>query len=1093
MDIAMLGIGATSGPIRTAAQDLDKLTDSSRKTERQTGKTERATRSAATATDRMGREIRETERSARGLNATSAGLTGTMRSFQQQAIAVATSLGLMFTAGSAIADARELDSALGEVSTLLPVVQGEIEAIEDAARSMGVEFATGATPQAEAFYQAISAGAGDAAASTLLLDQANRVAIGGVTDVTTAVDILTTATNAYAAQNLSAADAADILFVGMRAGKTTIGELATTLGRVLPAATAVGVEFEEVVAATAALTTQGQSTEMAVTGIAGALSQILAPSSQAQELANRLGIEFNVAGLRARGFAGFMEHVVEKTGGSEEALAELFGSIEALRAVFSLAGQGGVQFAQIMTQMEDRAGAADQAFERVSDRADFRLSRALAFAGEHANQMGTTLLNVLVPAGEELIKVFTDAEDKSVALDIALKALTVTLGVLFLRSVGTAVAAMIAASWQTGIWGTALQLLTVRGGAAIVMSQALGAAVRFALGPVGLMIAAVGLLTAAWVNHQTPVERVRSQYAALYEQLEMVETIQGEMGAISLQRARDLLVEAEAAETAATAEAELALARQRARVAQLERAAGDPLTSSGERAGANAALIAAREELRILDDEQFERRLALAGATEELRRQVNLLLIEERNRDRERRRARGERGAGLPETTKEYENTVASLERSVATLSVARGIEQQIVQNLLAAGLSPDNRTSDAARRIIELTHAITDLEDQAALDAFNRDMEEQNALLSVGVREREALAAVLGLERKTLDELTPAQRESIRLAVQANQALRDQRDILDRIAEPYERYRATTEALVGLLQQGAISQQQFNFEMQQAESNLLQDHVDSGNATPFEGIIAGLDRVAERGRNVAASLRDSFGNFFNDLSSGIANSIGRAIVFSEDLGDALTNVAANAMASLIAAVIELGIQWLLQATIGKAIGSAMAATSMAQGAAVAAAWAPAAAAVSLATMGANAIPAMGGMASSYALSQALAAMGGAGFMSGGWTGDGPVNQVAGVVHGQEGVLNAPAMRGIGRDNLDYMNRTGRMPPPQSVGGGGDRIAVFDLRNSEIGRDAMEDLRRTVRDLDYKIEESEQALPERVREINISDGERGLS
>ncbi|MDP2227105.1 MAG: hypothetical protein Q8J78_06475, partial [Moraxellaceae bacterium] len=44
------------------------------------------------------------------------------------------------------------------------------------------------------------------------------------------------------------------------------------------------------------------------------------------------------------------------------------------------------------------------------------------------------------------------------------------------------------------------------------------------------------------------------------------------------------------------------------------------------------------------------------------------------------------------------------------------------------------------------------------------------------------------------------------------------------------------------------------------------------------------------------------------------------------------------------------------------------------------------------------------------------------GFATGGYTGDGPTNQVAGVVHGQEGVLNAPAMRRLGRGFLDAAN-----------------------------------------------------------------------
>ena len=59
------------------------------------------------------------------------------------------------------------------------------------------------------------------------------------------------------------------------------------------------------------------------------------------------------------------------------------------------------------------------------------------------------------------------------------------------------------------------------------------------------------------------------------------------------------------------------------------------------------------------------------------------------------------------------------------------------------------------------------------------------------------------------------------------------------------------------------------------------------------------------------------------------------------------------------------------------------------------------------------------------------------GFRSGGFTGNMPENAIAGVVHGQEGVLNASAMRGIGRQALDHMNRFGSLPPANDNRGQG--------------------------------------------------------
>ena len=49
------------------------------------------------------------------------------------------------------------------------------------------------------------------------------------------------------------------------------------------------------------------------------------------------------------------------------------------------------------------------------------------------------------------------------------------------------------------------------------------------------------------------------------------------------------------------------------------------------------------------------------------------------------------------------------------------------------------------------------------------------------------------------------------------------------------------------------------------------------------------------------------------------------------------------------------------------------------------------------------------------------------GFKTGGYTGNGGVNDVAGVVHGQEYVLNAKATKNIGVSTLNHLNNGGTL------------------------------------------------------------------
>lgn len=60
-----------------------------------------------------------------------------------------------------------------------------------------------------------------------------------------------------------------------------------------------------------------------------------------------------------------------------------------------------------------------------------------------------------------------------------------------------------------------------------------------------------------------------------------------------------------------------------------------------------------------------------------------------------------------------------------------------------------------------------------------------------------------------------------------------------------------------------------------------------------------------------------------------------------------------------------------------------------------------------------------------------IASIAGVGFKTGGYTGDGGVNDVAGVVHGKEFVFDAAAVSRIGVDNLEAMRR-GQSPDPAS-------------------------------------------------------------
>lgn len=208
-------------------------------------------------------------------------------------------------------------------------------------------------------------------------------------------------------------------------------------------------------------------------------------------------------------------------------------------------------------------------------------------------------------------------------------------------------------------------------------------------------------------------------------------------------------------------------------------------------------------------------------------------------------------------------------------------------------------------------------------------------------------------------------------------------------------------------------------------------------NASPLESYFGDIQAQA-----------DDINTMFEQIAvGGLQNFTDRltdAIVNFRSLGD----VGRAVLAGITADLVNLAIRLILNATIGKLVQSTAAAGAAAGGAAVATAWAPAAAAVSLATFGANAVPASAAIASTNALAMGFAAAGGAGFADGGrifGPGSSTSDRISIRASADEYMVKARSARQVGYATLDYINQTGELPPGFA---GGGRIRPMNARAS---------------------------------------------
>jgi len=297
---------------------------------------------------------------------------------------------------SATSSTIEYKNALSEVSTLLDGnIDSQISNISQLAKEQVKQFGGLPTEQVKSFYQIISAGASSAGEANAILTASNKLAVGGVTDVTIAADGLTSVLNAYGLEADKSTNITDSMFVAMKAGKTTISELSSSLGLVAPLAVSAGVEFDELTSSIAALTKGGINTKVAVTGVRAILAAIAKPTAEASEIANKLGIEFNSAGLKAKGFQGFLQELQIKTRGNSDSLAKLFGGVEALVPILALTGKSSKDFTTILESMNLKAGSTEQAFTKMANSPGFQIGRLFSAIKVEVISLSDSFVNLL--------------------------------------------------------------------------------------------------------------------------------------------------------------------------------------------------------------------------------------------------------------------------------------------------------------------------------------------------------------------------------------------------------------------------------------------------------------------------------------------------------------------------------------------------------------------------------------------------------------------------------------------------------------------------------------------------------------------------
>lgn len=256
---------------------------------------------------------------------------------------------------------------------------------------------------ASAAYDALSSGV-DTANVMDYMTKAAKAAKAGQAELGDTVNGSTSIMNAWKIAYSDAGDVFNKLLVAQDKGQTTLGEISQSIGQITGIAPQLNISLEETLAAIAALTKKGVQTSSAITGLRAVMSNVLKPTAEAAEEAQRLGIEFNAAALQSKGLTGFLADIVDKTEGSSDSLAKLFGSVEGLSQIMLLGGTAAADYEDALSAMASSGGRLDQAFNTTTaNRAD-QLAMALNKLKNNAIEFGGSLAPYIDMASDSIGK-----------------------------------------------------------------------------------------------------------------------------------------------------------------------------------------------------------------------------------------------------------------------------------------------------------------------------------------------------------------------------------------------------------------------------------------------------------------------------------------------------------------------------------------------------------------------------------------------------------------------------------------------------------------------------------------------------------------
>lgn len=317
----------------------------------------------------------------------------------------------ILAAGAASAKmAMDFEDSMAKVSTIADATEVPMDEMQKAILDLSNQTGISSEEITQNVYDSISAGqkTGDA---VNFVSNSTKLAKAGFADAGAALDVLTTIMNAYGLKASEVTNVSDMLIQTQNLGKTTVADLASSMGKVIPTANAYGVSLDELCAGYAIMTANGVATAESTTYMNGMLNELGKSGTTVSEtLKEKTGKTFKELMDSGMSLSDVLKIISDAATENNKSFGDMWSSSEAGKAGMILLGDSAENFNGVLEQMQNSAGATNTAFEKL-DTNSTKIKKATNELKNDAIDLGTTLMEELAPIIEniaEKISEFTE-------------------------------------------------------------------------------------------------------------------------------------------------------------------------------------------------------------------------------------------------------------------------------------------------------------------------------------------------------------------------------------------------------------------------------------------------------------------------------------------------------------------------------------------------------------------------------------------------------------------------------------------------------------------------------------------------------------